>query len=71
MDQMLASGSKSGYNYVSDPGATAALNFSVEASPVLSLGPSRTGTRHYYGDESAVVRFNPTGSATSDSPPIE
>ncbi|MCI0621968.1 MAG: type II secretion system GspH family protein [Acidobacteria bacterium] len=70
-DQKLASGSKSGYNYVSDPGVAVALNFSVEATPALSLGPSRTGVRHYYGDESAVVRFNLTGSASSSSPPIQ
>ncbi|MEW5977047.1 MAG: prepilin-type N-terminal cleavage/methylation domain-containing protein [Acidobacteriota bacterium] len=70
-DNVLASGYKSGYYFDSTPGASADLQFSVEATPQLSIGPSATGQRHYYGDESAVIRFSLTGSATSSSPVID
>jgi type IV pilus assembly protein PilE len=71
-DNLLGAGQKSGYMFEVAPGAgtAAGLDFSIQATPQLSIGPSATGTRHYYGDQSAVVRFSLTGAADSSSPPI-
>ena len=72
-DQMLAGGRKSGYVFDTTPGSgsAAALQFSVQATPALSIGPSASGTRTYFGDESAVIRFSQTGTADVSSPPIQ
>jgi type IV pilus assembly protein PilA len=71
-DNRLAVGQKSGYTFDAAPGAgtAAGLDFSIQATPQLSIGPSATGTRHYYGDQSAVIRFNLAGAADSSSPPM-
>ena len=71
-DNRLANGSKSGYRFNVTPGSgsSAGLQFTIDGTPALSIGPSATGFRHYYGDESAVIRFSLTGAADSTSPPI-
>jgi type IV pilus assembly protein PilA len=71
-DANLANGAKSGYRFNVTPGSgsSAGLQFAVDGTPALSIGPSATGFRHYYGDESAVIRFSLTGAADSSSPPI-
>jgi type IV pilus assembly protein PilA len=71
-DSLLGSGAKSGYRFNVTPGTgnSSGLQFSVDATPALSIGPSASGIRHYYGDESAVVRFSMTGAADATSPPI-
>jgi prepilin-type N-terminal cleavage/methylation domain-containing protein len=72
-DSLLANGAKSGYRFSVTPGSgsSAGLQFTVDGTPALSIGPSATGFRHYYGDESAVIRFSMTGAADSSSPPID
>jgi type IV pilus assembly protein PilA len=72
-DNRLAAGNKSGYIFESAPGAgsAASIEFTVEGTPQLAFGPSASGARRYYGDQSGVVRFNPTGNADSASPPIQ
>jgi prepilin-type N-terminal cleavage/methylation domain-containing protein len=70
-DNLLAVGRKSGYVFNSTPGTSPSLEFAVDATPVLSIGPSATGSRAFYGDESAVIRFSLTGAADSTSPPIQ
>src|SRR5215831_136078 len=70
-DNALAAGRKSGYVFSSTPGTSAALEFAVDATPILSIGPSATGQRAYYGDETAVIRFSLTGPADSTSPPLQ
>ena len=72
-DNKLSTGQKSGYVFDATPGAgsTAGLQFSIQATPQLSIGPSATGSRTYYGDESAVVRFSQAAVADSTSPPIQ
>ena len=71
-DNRLASGTKSGYIFQATPGTGSliSIQFTVEATPQLSIGPSASGSRCYYGDESAVVRFSQTGTADSASPPL-
>jgi prepilin-type N-terminal cleavage/methylation domain-containing protein len=72
-DNRLAAGSKSGYIFEAAPGAgsQASMEFSVQATPQLSIGPSASGNRSYYGDESAVIRFSQSGAADSTSPPMQ
>ena len=70
-DNMLAVGTKSGYVFSSTPGSSPALEFAVDATPVLSVGSSATGQSNYYGDETAVIRFSLTGAADSTSSPIQ
>jgi prepilin-type N-terminal cleavage/methylation domain-containing protein len=71
-DNLLSTGQKSGYIFEASPGAgsAAGLDFSIQATPQLSIGPSATGVRHYYGDQSAVIRFNLSGVADASSPPM-
>jgi prepilin-type N-terminal cleavage/methylation domain-containing protein len=69
IDSVLASGTKSGYNFTYSPGAidaTGRVNaFSFSAEPVTST----TGTQYYYTDASGVIRQNSTSPAgTTDSP---
>ncbi len=71
-DNMLAAGQKSGYMFISNPDSgSGTLLFTVEATPVLSLGASRTGQRHYFGDQSAVIRFDLSGPANTSSSPLQ
>ncbi len=70
-DQRLANGEKSGYYFDTTPGARAAYEYTVTAEPVLAMGPSASGARYYFGDETSVVRFSLTGSADLSSPPMQ
>ena len=70
-DNLLAAGRKSGYVFNAAPGTSPSLEFAVDATPILSIGPSATGLRAFYGDETAVIRFSLTGAADSTSPPIQ
>lgn len=70
-DQQLASGQKSGYYFDSTPGARPAYEFTVTGEPMLAMGPSATGARYYFGDESSVVRFSLVGPANGTSPPLQ
>jgi type IV pilus assembly protein PilA len=68
VDNVLASGSKSGYAFAATPDATSpALQFTADGTPQVSMGSLQTGTRFYFVDESQVVRFNLSGAATSGS----
>jgi prepilin-type N-terminal cleavage/methylation domain-containing protein len=70
-DKLLAAGNKSGYVFDSTPGGSSSLQFTVEATPTLSIGPAATGGRSYFGDQSAVIRFSLTGAADSTSAPLQ
>jgi len=71
IDEVLASGVKSGYTYsysiiASDPqGHVTAYN--IIADPVV-VGSS--GINHFYTDQSAVIRENGSGTASSSDTPI-
>ena len=69
IDSVLATGVKSGYNFIYSPGAidsSGRVNaFSFNATPISNS----TGTQYYYTDESGVIRQNSTNAAgTTDSP---
>jgi prepilin-type N-terminal cleavage/methylation domain-containing protein len=71
IDQVLAAGLKSGYVFTFTPLATDSqgkvLSFSVAADPQI---PGSSGTRHFYTDQSAVIRFNPAVPAGPGDLPI-
>jgi type IV pilus assembly protein PilA len=63
IDGVLASGTKSGYTYtMTGAGAT----FTAHADPATG-----GGTRHFFSDESGVIRFDPAAAATSGSAAIQ
>jgi type IV pilus assembly protein PilA len=71
IDNVLGSGQKSGYVFEATPGATSpASQFTATGIPSVSTGPTQTGARFYFLDESQVVRFNLSGAATSGSTAI-
>ena len=71
IDNVLGSGTKSGYAFAATPNATSPdLQFTAVGTPQVSTGATQTGARFYFIDESQVVRFNLGGPATSGSTPI-
>jgi prepilin-type N-terminal cleavage/methylation domain-containing protein len=70
IDNVLASGVKSGYAFVYMASA-AVSNFvpayGVQANP---LTPGQTGTRYFFTDQSGVIRFNLSTVATASDTPI-
>ncbi len=71
IDETLASGIKGGYviTYTPltfDPQGNPST-YSVTADPQV---PGTTGTRHYYTDQSCVIRWNDTAQAGATDPPI-
>lgn len=59
IDEVLASGTKSGYSFGYTAVATDALGhvteFAVNANPLV---PGSTGTRYFYTDQTCVIRWN-------------
>jgi len=71
IDSVLATGSKSGYNF-SYSVVTTDANGQV-TSYVIFAAPQifgTTGTRYFYTDETAVIRCNSTTQAGPSDPPI-
>ena len=70
IDQVLAGKQKSGYGFTYTPGALVGLvtpTYTLLADP-LSAGT--TGQRHFFTDQSGVIRFDPGVPATVASTPI-
>ena len=55
VDQVLAGGTKQGYVYAVRPGTEPESTWSATADP---LTPGATGDRHFFVDESGVIRFD-------------
>jgi type IV pilus assembly protein PilA len=72
IDEVLASGTKSGYNFVYAPVAMDAqghvVEFSVNANP---LSPGTTGQRYFYTDQTCVIRSNINTVAGITDPVIQ
>ena len=66
IDSVLGGGSKTGYNFAVAIGATN-TQFTATADPVSAS----TGTRHFFTDESGVIRYNAAAAATVASTPIQ
>jgi len=71
IDDVLASGSKSGYVFTysaTDTDGNGTMDtFTVNADPAT---PGVTGYRHFYTDPSGVIRQNQTGKASASDTPI-
>jgi type IV pilus assembly protein PilA len=72
IDPVLASGVKAGYRFTYRPksrkGSGLMDSYEIFADPVQ---PGRTGVRHFYTDESRVIRYEPGGPANSNSQPLQ
>ena len=71
IDGTLASGQKSGYVFTYEPGPSqdgAIQSYELRADPVT---PGTTGMRHYFTDQSGVIRLSSDGPAGPASPAIE
>src|SRR4051812_29489254 len=71
VDSILASGTKSGYVFtVTTGGATGtgpATMYDVHGDPQNS----NTGQRHFYSDQSGVIRYNSGAAATATDSPLQ
>lgn len=72
IDTVLSSGTKSGYilSYtpLANDGFGNVTSYSVNADPVV---PGYTGARHFYADQSGVIRENDTVAASPTDNPIQ
>ena len=68
IDSTLASGSKSGFNFTYTPMPTGAVisTYSVNADPISG----GSGQRHFFSDETLVIRVNNLAVASVADPPI-
>lgn len=71
IDSVLAGGTKSGYTFtyaaVDADGDGNMDTYTINADPVT---PGTTGTRHFFTDQSGVIRQNQSASASATDPPI-
>jgi len=70
IDDILATGTKSGYTYTYTPGSPVngvIDSFTLSASPVT---PGVTGYRYFFTDDSGVIRQNTSALATVSDTPI-
>jgi type IV pilus assembly protein PilA len=72
LDSVLSGGTKSGYVFTvvtggAPSGGGAATTYSVNGDPQNS----QTGQRHFFSDQSGVIRFNVSGTASSSDSPLQ
>jgi type IV pilus assembly protein PilA len=67
VDQVLAGGTKAGYNFTFTQGAGGA-SYNVTAAPITV---NQTGLREFYTDQSGVIRFNVGVAADQSSTPLQ
>jgi hypothetical protein len=69
IDQVLATGTKSGYTFAA-PGAGAIprVAYTATANPV---NPGQSGQRHFFTDQSGVIRYNAAAAATAADSPLQ
>ena len=68
----VAAPTKSGYNFTYGPGAANAAGvvstYTLNADPIV---PGQTGQRHFYTDQSGVIRYNQTAAAAATDPALQ
>ncbi len=71
IDEVLASGTKSGYTFTYTPLTFDSLGnpstYSITAAPQV---PNNTGQKYFYADHTGVIRYNLTGPAGPSDQPI-
>ena len=72
IDPTLATGTKSGYLFVYRAvrlkGSTYPLEYTISADPAVA---GTTGMRHFFTDQTGVIRFERDRTATANSPPLQ
>ena len=72
IDSVLSAGTKTGYLFTYDVVSTDSngnvLAYSINADPVL---PGQSGDRHFYADQSAIIRQNTTSVAGPYDPALQ
>ncbi len=66
IDSVLASGAKQGYNFTYN--FIDAESFTLNSDPAV---PGKTGTRHFFADESGIIKANGSGQANAADPAVE
>jgi len=71
IDEVLASGTKSGYMFIYTPGEKDSdgriVTYTIHASPIT---PGTTGTNYYFTDQSGVIRQDSNNQASEASSPL-
>ncbi len=68
IDSVLASGTKSGYSFsVAASGTAPVVVYSVNGDPLNS----QTGQRHFFSDQSGVIRYNTSAAASASDNPLQ
>jgi prepilin-type N-terminal cleavage/methylation domain-containing protein len=69
VDSVLGAGTKSGYVFVVTTGGAATGGPATTYTVIGDPQNSQTGQRHFFSDQSGVIRFNTsTGATVNDSP---
>ena len=71
IDNVLASGAKSGYTFTYVAGAAAdgvIRTYTLHASPIT---PGQTGLRYFYTNQLGIIRFNLSALATVSDAPVQ
>jgi len=72
IDAILASGKKSGYVFfystVRVKTSAIPLSYTINGDPAAA---GTTGTRHFYTDQTGIIRFKTGGPADAHSPPVQ
>ena len=69
LDSVLASGVKSGYSFtVSVASGSPASLYIVKGDPVVQ---GQTGQRHFFSDQSGVIRYNTSAVASASDNPLQ
>jgi len=68
LDSVLAGGTKSGYSFTTTvTGGTPSTQYTVVGDPVSA----QTGQRHFFSDQSGVIRYNTSAVATVSDNPLQ
>ena len=69
LDQVLATGTKSGYKFVATgTGTIPVVAYTATAAPVVA---GSSGQRFFFTDQSGVIRYDPAAAATVASSPLQ
>lgn len=70
IDSVLASGTKSGYKFTLSGAGASKPNYTY-ASNADPVTPGQSGQRHFMSDQSGVIRYNQSNTATTSDNPLQ
>jgi len=70
VDNLIGSGTKSGYVFETSPGAFPAEEYTATATPSVPSGIAASGLHYFFIMQDHVLRYSMTGPADSSSPPL-